>query len=64
MIKALDRGVGSVLNAVKAAGLDDNTLIILTSDKGGANYVGLPDINKPFRGWKSMASKPSRSGRH
>ncbi len=53
MIKALDRGVGSVLNAVKAAGIDDNTLIIFTSDNGGANYIGLPDINKPFRGWKS-----------
>lgn len=52
MIRALDRGVGTVLNAVKDAGIEDNTLIIFTSDNGGANYIGLPDINKPFRGWK------------
>ena len=26
---------------------------IFTSDNGGANYIGLPDINKPFRGWKA-----------
>ena len=53
MIKALDRGVGEVLDAVKANGLDDNTIVIFTSDNGGANYIGLPDINKPFRGWKA-----------
>ena len=53
MIKALDRGVGTVLKAVKDAGIEDNTLIVFTSDNGGANYIGLPDINKPFRGWKA-----------
>ncbi len=52
MIRALDRGVGTVLQAVKDAGLEDNTLVIFTSDNGGANYIGLPDINKPYRGWK------------
>jgi arylsulfatase A-like enzyme len=53
MIKALDRGVGTILKAVKDAGIDDNTIIIFTSDNGGANYIGLPEINKPFRGWKA-----------
>lgn len=53
MIRSLDRGVGHVVQAVKDAGLEDNTLIIFTSDNGGANYIGLPDINKPFRGWKA-----------
>ena len=52
MIRALDRGVGKVLETLKANGLDDNTLIVFTSDNGGANYIGLPDINKPYRGWK------------
>ena len=33
-------------------GLADNTLIILTSDNGGAGYIGLPNVNKPYRGWK------------
>ena len=52
MITALDRGVGRVLDALQANGLADNTLVIFTSDNGGAGYLGLPDINKPYRGWK------------
>ena len=53
MVRALDRGVGDVLSALKENGLDDNTIVIFTSDNGGANYIGLPDINKPYRGWKA-----------
>ena len=25
---------------------------MFTSDNGGAGYIGLPDVNQPFRGWK------------
>lgn len=53
MVRNLDRNVGKVLQALKDRGLDDNTLVIFTSDNGGANYIGLPDINKPYRGWKA-----------
>ena len=52
MIRALDRGVGQVLDALRANGLEDNTLVFFTSDNGGAGYIGLPDVNDPFRGWK------------
>ena len=52
-IRALDRGVGQVMAALKANGLDENTLVIFTSDNGGAGYIGLPDLNAPYRGWKS-----------
>jgi arylsulfatase A-like enzyme len=52
MVRALDRGVGRVLDALRENGLDRDTLVIFTSDNGGANYIGLPDINKPYRGWK------------
>jgi len=52
MIAALDRGVGRVLDALQANGLTNNTLVIFTSDNGGAGYLGLPNINKPYRGWK------------
>ncbi len=34
-------------------GLEENTLVIFTSDNGGASYIGLPDVNQPYRGWKS-----------
>jgi len=52
MIRALDRAVGRVLEALQANGLEDNTLVFFSSDNGGANYIGLPDINRPYRGWK------------
>ncbi|GAM99031.1 N-acetylgalactosamine 6-sulfatase [alpha proteobacterium U9-1i] len=53
MIMALDRGVGRVMQALRDNGLDENTLVIFTSDNGGAWYVGLPNINQPYRGWKA-----------
>jgi uncharacterized sulfatase len=52
MIRALDRGVGRVLAALRENGLEQNTLVIFTSDNGGAHYIGLPAVNQPFRGWK------------
>jgi arylsulfatase A-like enzyme len=52
MVRALDRGVGKVMAALKAQGLDRNTLVIFTNDNGGAWYAGLRDSNKPYRGWK------------
>jgi len=52
MIRSLDRGVGQVLDALKANGLEENTLVMFTSDNGGAGYIGLPEVNSPFRGWK------------
>ncbi len=52
MIRALDRGVGQVLDALRENGLEENTLVVFTSDNGGAGYIGLSDVNRPFRGWK------------
>ena len=50
VIAELDWSVGEVLNAVKRAGLDDNTLVIFTSDNGPwlsyGNHAGSPG---PFR---------------
>ena len=53
MIRNLDRNVGRVLDAVREQGLENDTLVIFTSDNGGANYLGLDDLNKPYRGWKA-----------
>jgi arylsulfatase A-like enzyme len=52
MVRALDRSVGRILDALEAEGLSENTLIVFTSDNGGAGYIGIDDINKPYRGWK------------
>ncbi|MFC3786634.1 arylsulfatase A-like enzyme [Sphingopyxis italica] len=53
MIAQLDRRIGDVMAKLKEAGIDDNTLVIFTSDNGGAWYNGMPDLNAPFRGWKA-----------
>lgn len=53
MIRQLDRRIGDVMAALKTEGIDDNTLVIFTSDNGGAWYAGIPDLNMPFRGWKA-----------
>ena len=52
MVRALDRSVGRVMQALKDEGLDENTLVIFTSDNGAPNYIGLPEVNQPYRGWK------------
>jgi uncharacterized sulfatase len=52
MIRSVDRSVGLVTEKLEELGIADNTLILLTSDNGGARYIQLPDINKPYRGWK------------
>ena len=52
MINALDRSVGKIIEKLKDLNIYGKTLIIFTSDNGGANYIELDDINKPYRGWK------------
>ena len=52
MLRGLDRGIGQVLQALEDNGLADDTLVVFTSDNGGAGYLGLSDVNQPYRGWK------------
>jgi len=52
MIRSLDRSVEKITETLAANGLSDNTMIVFTSDNGGAGYIALPDVNKPYRGWK------------
>ena len=55
MIESVDDGIGLILQKLKAQGLDQNTLIVFTSDNGG---VGLPELGPnptdldPLRKWK------------
>lgn len=51
-IRALDRSVGTVVQAIEEAGLTNNTMIVFTSDNGGPNYIEQKHLNDPFRGWK------------
>jgi arylsulfatase A-like enzyme len=52
IIAEMDYRVGQVMDAIKEAGVDDNTIFILTSDNAGggcAPHVG-PGSNGPWRG--------------
>ena len=52
MVRSLDRSVRRIEEKLKQEGLAENTIIIFSSDNGGAGYLGLPEVNAPFRGWK------------
>ena len=52
MVRSVDRSVGRVLQTLKDEGLDKNTLVVFASDNGAPGYTGLPDVNRPYRGWK------------
>lgn len=52
MVRSIDRSVGRVLQTLKDEGLDQNTIVIFSSDNGAPNYIGLQDVNRPYRGWK------------
>ena len=52
MIRAVDRSVSRILDTLEEEGMADNTVVVFTSDNGGAGYIGIPDVNSPFRGWK------------
>lgn len=38
MLSSLDRGVGRVLDALRAAGLEDDSIVVFTSDNGGERF--------------------------
>ncbi|MBN8525891.1 MAG: sulfatase [Planctomycetes bacterium] len=55
MMEHLDSNIGRLLEAVRAAGLEDNTLVVFTSDNGGLSTAeGAPTCNAPLaegKGW-------------
>jgi arylsulfatase A-like enzyme len=51
MISALDDAIGEVHQKVKDVGIEEDTLIFLLSDNGGASYTGATD-NGPLKGGK------------
>jgi len=53
MISALDDAIGEIHQKIKDLGLEENTLIYVLSDNGGASYTGATD-NGPLKGGKLM----------
>jgi arylsulfatase A-like enzyme len=55
MLSAMDDGIGRTVAALRAAGLEENTLIFFFSDNGGPTMAGTTvngSSNAPFRGSK------------
>jgi arylsulfatase A-like enzyme len=52
MLAVMDDGVGKVMDALDAARVADNTLVIFLSDNGGAPAVNA-SLNRPLRGEKA-----------
>ena len=57
MVEAVDSSVGEIMDALRAKGLDENTLVIFTSDNGGyltyeGGYHNISS-NGPLRGQKT-----------
>jgi len=53
MLAHLDDGVGDVLDALKAHGLDEQTIVVFLSDNGGPTRE-LTSSNRPLRGEKGQ----------
>lgn len=51
MVSAMDDAIGAVLDKLRSAGLEENTLIFFISDNGGPTSVNASS-NAPFRGVK------------
>ena len=53
MVEAMDLAVGKVLDGLKELGLEDNTIVVFTSDNGGVSTAG---------GW-ATSNYPMRTGK-
>lgn len=56
MVETLDHSVGRILQSVKELGLEDETIIVFTSDNGGNMYDG-PDCTTPTNNYPLRAGK-------
>lgn len=52
MISRLDDYIGQIMAELKKQGIDENTLIVVTSDHGSGYANSIFDSNAPFRGGK------------
>jgi len=52
VVDALDQAIGQVLNTLVTEGIEEETLILFSSDNGGAAYAGGGADNFPLRGGK------------
>ena len=52
VVDALDQAIGIILSTIEKAGIENETIILFSSDNGGATYGGGGADNFPLRGGK------------
>jgi len=55
LVESVDDSTGKILDVISELKLDDNTLVIFTSDNGGLDNGGKPTENAPLRSGKGYA---------
>ncbi|MHC4995308.1 MAG: sulfatase [Planctomycetota bacterium] len=55
MVESVDDAVGAVMDTLRELGLEQDTMIIFTSDNGGLDNKGRPTENAPLRSGKGYA---------
>ncbi len=46
MVESMDHGIGRVLDALRLRGLDENTLVVFTSDNGGERFSNMGPFSR------------------
>jgi arylsulfatase A-like enzyme len=56
MIDVIDQGIGRIFQTLENLGIDENTIILFTSDNGGVESLGSVPVTqmKPLRGQKGL----------
>jgi arylsulfatase len=59
MVDRMDQGIGRVMDALKASGIEDNTLVIFFSDNGGCGSNSSSAAYKAYKNGASVGDKES-----
>lgn len=63
MVKSMDNAVGTLLDALEAAKIADNTIVVFTSDNGGWSYPPRATVPKGYDNIPATSNAPLRSGK-
>ncbi len=56
-VEEIDWSTGRILEAIRAAGIEDNTLVVWTNDNGAPRHDGKSGSNLPLSGWGYTTSE-------